>query len=167
VPFQTVMLTGTGFSPLESVQVYWDSLDSLPLTSTMATTTGGFVARLTVPQAVSGTHTLIAVGQSSGVTATATVRVAPLLLLSPSSGRASSVATAVGFGFGAAEPLKLCWDKPFTLLGSTTTDARGSFGAGTAIPATVPLSAAPGLHYVVAVGPANAVVGLGVFSVHS
>lgn len=166
-PFQTITLTGTGFSATEPVHVYWDGISTPPLTSITTTPAGGFVTGLTVPQAISSPHTLIAVGQDSDLSATAMVRVKPFILVPPYSGRAGSTIIGEGFGFGANEPVQLFWDKPRTFLGSATTNSLGSFYGASAIAGTVPLSATTGVHYILAIGQTSHAAGVSRFYVHT
>ena len=59
-------MTGTNFGAGETIGVYLDSTATTALSSTTSTAGGAFVDHFSVPQAISGTHTLIARGLSSG-----------------------------------------------------------------------------------------------------
>jgi hypothetical protein len=136
------------------------------MTATAAGGTGSFVARITVPQAISGTHYVIAVGQPSGKSAFTSVQVRPQFVLAPTSGSAGSRIVTSGFGFGAGEQVRVFWDAPPQVLGSTTSGATGSFYGTTAVTATVPLSITTGVHTVYAVGQTSHTIGSAVFTVH-
>jgi hypothetical protein len=136
-PFQTVTVTGTAFGAAEAVKLYWDSTASVPLTTTTTTAAGVFVAAVTVPQAAAGPHSLKAVGQSSGTNASDPFTVTPLVLLSPTSGAADSVAVLIGAGFGASETVAALWYPGAKLLAAATSNVTGTVEMSF----TVPMSA--------------------------
>jgi hypothetical protein len=146
-PFQTIVVSGTNFGPSESVKVFWDSTASSPLATTTALGNGSFAVGVTVPQAISGTHTLIAVGQTSGRTARALFQVKPFVILSPTSGKAGATETLFAVGFPAGETVAAVWFPGFTLQGTGTTNAVGT----AVVPYTVP-SVAPGSYFVIGYG---------------
>lgn len=140
-PTQPITITGMNFGPGEAVKVYWDITSTAPLTTIAASGAGSFVAIARAPQAVVGTHTIVAVGQSSGSVATASLQIAPFLVLAPSSGRAGATVVATGVGFGATERIIMSWNGGGQPLGSTMSSAQGYFTGSTAITFTVPISA--------------------------
>lgn len=151
-PLQTITVTGTNFGAGEPIALYWDSTSALPLVTATAGITGSFVDALTVPQAISGTHTLIAIGQLGSEAGTAMVQVKPATTLSAASGAQGSRKTLSGYGFGALETIKAYWNKPTgQVLGTKTTNSVGSFSGASAITFTVPLSPT-GTYKVYAVG---------------
>lgn len=165
VPFQAVGLSGQGFAPAESLAVFWDMTDATPLTTVTTTLSGTFGVTITVPQAISGTHTLIAFGQTSGLSATTTLRVVPLLHLVPYWGPSGSTVTVAGAGFGNAQGVVLHWNTPTgPVLGTTTTSALGSFGGPTAIRFGVPATRL-GTHLIYATGPSGIVQVISLFVV--
>jgi hypothetical protein len=166
-PYQQVAVTGTNFGASEPVNVYWDSLHTKALTTTVTSSVGSFSASFTAPQAISGTHTLIAVGLHTYRYALATITVHPELFVAPASGTAGSKEVTIGFGFGAAEAVKEYWDTPLTPLGATTSNTLGSFYGASAITSTVPLRATTGQHYLYGVGQTSQALGIGRFYVHS
>lgn len=161
VPFQTVTVMGAHFGSADPIGLYWDSARTTPLAMVTTTTGGSFVARVRVPQASAGAHTVSALDQTSGLSATAAVRVRPYLVLTPASGARGGTVVAAGFGFGNREAIKVYWDTPARWLGAGVSNAAGSFFAGTGITITVPLSATAGTHYVYGVGQMSHTVGLG------
>jgi len=163
---QTVTVTGTNFGPSETLYLFWDSVHSSPITTTAATAAGSFVTRFSVPQAISGTHTVIAYGQTSGKAAYAILRVQPRLIVSPSSGATGTRLVTAGFGFGKQELVAVYWDKPAQVLGSSTTSATGSFFGTTALTITVPSTATLGRHVVYGVGQTSHAVGATYVTVH-
>src|SRR5205823_3800697 len=72
---QTIAITGSHFGPGDAISVFWDSTTRGLVTTTTANDNGAFVARFGVPQAISGTHTVVAAGQPSGKVASATIYV--------------------------------------------------------------------------------------------
>ncbi len=138
VPLQTITLTGTNFAAAEPVKLYWDSTTTAPLTTTTALANGSFVTHFALPQAPAGAHTLLALGQSSARSASAPLTVKPAVFLSPTHGKAGSVATAVGVGFGAGETVAALWYPGLKPLKSGASNALGTV----ALSVTVPLSPA-------------------------
>lgn len=163
-PYSTLVVTGANFLAGEPIAIYWDALPGTRMSSTAAIT-GSFVATMTVPEASSGLHTLTAIGQTSAFSATAPVRIMPVLLFSPALGHAGSVTHVVGFGFGAQEQVKLHWYQPLALMGATQTNALGSFSGATAITMTVPLSATLGVGLIFGTGQTTFSIGFGFFDV--
>jgi hypothetical protein len=157
-------VTGANFGNSESVRLYWDSTRGVPLSTALTDGSGSFGATVTAPESISGTHTIIALGLRTFKLAMTAITIQPEVLVAPSSGHSGSQFVATGYGFNPAEPVSVYWDKPLTLLGSTTSGARGSFSGVTAVTGTVPLSATSGLHLVFAVGAGSRASTL--FTVH-
>lgn len=63
---QTITVTGTDFQAGEPVQISWDVTGTTPLASGMADATGTFGASIHVPFSL-GVHTILGIGQNSGV----------------------------------------------------------------------------------------------------
>ncbi len=137
-PFQHIAVSGATFGPAEVVKVYWDSTASPALASPVTLANGSFAASITVPQAKLGAHTLIAVGQSSARTASATFQVTPAVYLSPTSGKAGASVTLTGLGFGAGETVAALWSPGFSVVGSATTNAVGSVVVHVIVPQKTP-----------------------------
>ena len=76
----TVTVTGTNFGASETVKLYFDSTASTALATTTSTPGCGFVTTFTVPEAISGTHTIIAKGFTSGFQPTASFQVKSTLI---------------------------------------------------------------------------------------
>jgi outer membrane protein assembly factor BamB len=75
-PGTKVTVTGTGFQPGESVAVHWNTLSGEVLTTTTADTNGNIDHLVTIlANAMHGSHNLVAVGLTSGVSFIATVTV--------------------------------------------------------------------------------------------
>ena len=113
-----------------------------PFTSTVICFVVSVAAKFSVPQATIGTHSVIAVGQTSSISATASFQVKPKTGLRSSSGTAGSQNVLHGYGFGPREAVTAHWNSPTgPVLGSPTrTNTLGTFIGGSAITFTVPLS---------------------------
>ena len=145
-------ITGTNFGATGPVQVYWDSIHTLPISSTTTTAVGTFVAHLSVPQAISGAHAIIAVGQQSLKWAATWFIVKPATALARAAVTPGSQDVLAGVGFGKQEQVKTYWNKKGgLLLGTTATNALGTFAWSTALTFTAPLSPT-GTYNVISVG---------------
>ena len=83
-PGDQVHLTGAGFRPGESVQVWLHSKPVL-LGTVTATSAGTVAATVRIPAgAASGSHVLVALGVASGHQATARIKVVAVVLPAPS-----------------------------------------------------------------------------------
>jgi hypothetical protein len=101
---------------------------------------GSFVDTFSMPQAISGAHTIIAVGQTSRKSATASVLVTPSTALRSSSGIQGSLNVLIGYGFGPSETIRATWNHPVgKVLGIGKTNGLGTFIGATAITFTVPM----------------------------
>lgn len=164
-PFQTVTVSGSNFLANEPIGIFWDSARTL-LTSTKATAGGSFVARMSAPQAISGTHSIIAVGWTSAFTAAATVRVTPVTVLLHYYGTRGSRDVLSGFGFGAGETVYGYWTPGAIPLGpasGVSTTASGTFAGPTGITFTVPLSPT-GYYRIYALGQGSHAIVASIFA---
>ena len=159
-PFQTLSVSGANFAPGETVALYWDDPATQPLATTTALGDGSFTGSVTVPQAPARAHALIAVGQTSGQTAEATVQVTPAVYLFPATGAAGSVAYLVGVGFGASEAVIGLRYPGFSLLNYTSSNAVGTV----VVPFLVPAGVSAGF-YVIGYGVGSKVYAFAPFSV--
>jgi len=129
-PWDNITLTGSGFTPGETVNLLYsnDLGKTLPPT-TIADSTGSFVVSGQAAPAPFGDGSVSAFGQSSGKLGVAGVVVNPRLILDPSSGSAGDTITASGAGFGINEIVYFYWKAPgadvATYMGTATADALG------------------------------------------
>jgi hypothetical protein len=150
---QTVSATGNGYGASEQVNLYWDSTSSTPIATTTSTSTGSFAATFRVPASIGGSHTVSAIGQTSGTTTSAPFHVIPKLVLQTAAGPQGSSVGITGYGFAAGDSVTLSWDTTGgTPLGTAKTNQSGSLPA-TAV--TIPV-APYGPHIVYAVGASGA-----------
>jgi hypothetical protein len=147
-----IALAGSGFAPGEQVNVYWDTPLTAPITTALTSGNGTFSATVALLAAVQGAHSLTAVGQASGRSASAALQVQPRVYPGLTSGPSGSVTTLTGTGFGPNELVTGWWGSPQgTTLGRTSTTAQGSFGALRPITFTVP-NVPPGTYVLGATG---------------
>lgn len=152
---QTVAVTGTHFAAAEPVTVYWDSKTGSVLITATSGLDGSFTSTVTIPPATGGGHNLVAVGQNSRRQASTSIGIVPVLTLAPTQGPAGTVVQATGSGFGATEQVEVWWNSTTgILLGTTTSDAFGSFAGSTSVTFTVPVRFL-GMHDIVAVGQSS------------
>jgi len=150
---QGVAVSGSRFRARERVRLYWDRISATPLGAATVASNGSFKITVTVPQAVSGTHAVLAVGASSRLRGRATLRVVPSIVLLRTLG-ASGVRNKVsGYGFAAHERVTVYWEPRSgsgVRLGAAIANAVGTFTDRTAISYTTP-AAKPGRYAVAAV----------------
>lgn len=142
------------------MKVFWDSTASASLAAPAALTDGSFSATVTIPQAISGTHLLIAVGQTSGRSVQASFLVKPSLLLTPTSGKAGSSVTMIGVGFGPGETVAALWFPGLNLLSIGTSNAVGTVTISFIAPSVI-----PGNYYVIGYGVTSKGVAFAPFTV--
>ncbi|MGC4118718.1 MAG: PQQ-binding-like beta-propeller repeat protein [Myxococcales bacterium] len=144
----SVSVTGTLFGNKESVNILFDAT---PVAIATATSTGSFVQSFIVAaDAAEGTHTVTAVGVQTARTAQAVFQVTapaePALSASISSGPPTGQVGLFGTAFGKNELVDIYFDTVDVVLGSTS--ASGEFFQSLFVPA----NAAPGDHWITAVG---------------
>ncbi len=159
-PFQTLAVAGANFGASEAVTIYWDSPASPALATATTLADGSFASSVTAPQAPAGPHSLVAVGQISGGTASAAVTVTPAVYMFPTSGLAGSVAYLVGVGFGANETVAGLWYPGFSMLNAASSNAVGTVVVPFRVPAT-----GPGVYYAIGYGVTSAVYAYAPFTV--
>jgi hypothetical protein len=123
------------FGGSEFVRIYWDSTAATQRLSIYTSASGDGTGTLTIPDATGGSHRVIALGASSGLTTDRPFTVSPSIGLSSASGKVSSNVTATLKGFGASEAVSLSWDGATVKTG--TTSATGSVTLGFAVPEAV------------------------------
>jgi hypothetical protein len=134
-----LQISAQGFAASETVEVRWDTAsgDVLSTFTTGANGTGN--GSLTIPAKASfGVHTFVAIGQKSGAKTTGSIRVTtstPTVIVSPTSGSASSRVNLTIGGFGAKERVEVFWDDRTSSTSSATTDDAGLVTFSAAVPA--------------------------------
>ncbi len=119
-----IPITGSVFQAGEMVSLYLDSASSTPFASVTAGGDCALPSSFSVPEASYGSHSIIAVGQSSGQTGSVPFSINPttrILSSGPTFG-------LYGFGFGAGETVTVHLDSPTgTVVGSTMANSKGTF----------------------------------------
>jgi hypothetical protein len=149
---QTIMLTGTGYGPNETVTIRADSISASPIYAATTDATGAFAITRHVLQDTYGSHSLIALGQSSHHLGVTTFSITPLLVVTPRSGSVGTPISVEGFGFGDNEQVNLYWYNPHQQVGSASTSSLGSFYGSAIVHFTIPSGTPAGQNVVYAVG---------------
>ncbi|HEX6471512.1 MAG TPA: hypothetical protein VF069_20590 [Streptosporangiaceae bacterium] len=106
-PGDTVSLSAAGFAAHERINVYWGRVTGAPLTTLTADESGGVGrAAIRVGAAITGTTSLVLVGQSSHVAATAPFQMMslyPQAKLSPFAVKSGQHIILSGYGFAPGE----------------------------------------------------------------
>jgi uncharacterized repeat protein (TIGR01451 family) len=153
---QRVLLTGTGFTPGESVQPYWNygttgaiAQKSYYLYNPIVTadSTGTATTDLFVPVVPSGAAAISLVGLTSSAVDTASFTVVPRLDTGAAIAPAGTTLTFVGWGFAVHESVNVDWAG--TLAVQASTDTKGFFSGKTF---TIPAGTADGSYTVTATG---------------
>ena len=140
--YSVITVQGANYGANETVNVYWNYTG--PGTGTLETTattdsTGAFSAIFETPLASTGTYTIAGVGQQSGLVATGTFQLLPLLTVEPHGSGPNTALAIIGNAFGTGETVNIYWNYtgPGTglLLASATGDATGSFTTTANVPA--------------------------------
>jgi hypothetical protein len=161
-PGTIVTLTGSGFDPAETVDIYAGHLGAPPPFTITTTNSGGsFTVSAGEPQHPYGPMDVYALGTTSQKLGAATLFVTPALLMTPEIGDRDSSATAHVVGFGAGETVDLYWDNPRVLLGAVAANAVGSASLSITIPGDAP----PGINAVIGIGQTTNAIGIGKFTV--
>jgi hypothetical protein len=157
-PETEITLTGSGFAPTETVEIFAGHIGLPPLfTTTTADASGAFTVAAREPQHPYGPMDVYAVGVSSRKLGAATLFVTPDLGMNPASGAPGGSTTAYGFGFGSGETVDIYWNNPRQLLGTATADAAGT----SALTITIPANAPPGINAMIGVGQTTKALGIG------
>lgn len=150
---QGIAVSGARFRARERVRLYWDRIGATPLVTATVASNGSFKITVTVPQAVSGTHAVLAVGASSRLRGRATLRVVPSIVLLRAVGTSGVRNKVSGYGFAAHERVTVYWEPRSgsgVRLGAAIANAVGTFTERAAINYTTP-AAKPGRYAVAAV----------------
>jgi hypothetical protein len=156
-PESKLTITGSGFAPTETVNIYVNRIAAPRLFTTTTDASGSFSLTAREPQHPYGPMELYAVGLSSGKLGTAALFVTPSVIMNPGTGAPGGTAAAYVFGFGAGEAVDVYWNNPRQLLGTATANAEGS----SALTITIPADASPGINAVIGVGQTTKAIGLG------
>lgn len=169
-PDSRVVIQGKSFSPNETVKVYWNYTGSGSGTLEAVVTTDGsgtFFAQFAPPLAPTGTYTVVGIGQTSHLIATAPFLLLPNLSISPEASGPTTLLTFAGTAFGAGEAVKIYWNYTGpgtgTLVATVTGNGTGSF----TFSAPVPGGTFPGDTTVAGVGQTSQTVAKHIFTLYT
>jgi outer membrane protein assembly factor BamB len=150
-----INLTGQGYTPGETVHILWNyngSGTGQHIADVTAGYSGLIQASFSVPSSATGPYNVAAVGASSGRTSEQQFTLAQGLAASPASNSAGLQTTVFGTGFQANETVNYYWDSiSGTQIGQSSADGNGNASKDI----TIPASATPGTHSVIAMGQAS------------
>lgn len=160
-PGTKTTLTGSGFSPMESIAFYFGGLGSAPIATATADSSGGFAIAARVPEHPYGPSDVYAHGEAGGDLGATSIHVTPGLLITPRRGTPGGMATAQGSGFGVGESVAVYWGNPRETLGSAEANTSGDFIGNAAFSFAIPANAAPGSNAIVAIGKTTGAIAVG------
>jgi outer membrane protein assembly factor BamB len=163
----TIYFFGNAYGAGEAVNIYWNYTGpgtGTLLTTATANSTGSFKITSKVPTGTApGTIPVVAIGQTSGASATfGFILYPPLLALAPLTGSSGTLLTASAYGFAAFEKINVFWNNGTTASASRAANANGYLAPVTF---TVPSSTTPGNYTVKAVGTKSLTIITNTFSV--
>ncbi len=115
-PEAKVVISGQGFAPGETVDIYSDRIGGVLLTSGPAGQASGFALSTRLPQRPYGSMELIAIGQTTGNIGLASLSIKAGMAADPNYGMPGETTTADALGFAAAESVAIYWNSPRQLL---------------------------------------------------
>ena len=149
-PGEQISITGKGFNPGETVNIYIDSTQSQPVGSLTCDNSGSCAGTAVMPFSffVQGQHILFGQGQQSGLVAEASIKTEAGIYLFIGSGGPGTVNDVYGASFAANESVKVYWGLSLNLLlGYSITTSYGDLNFSF----NVPLKVTPGNYPVTVV----------------
>lgn len=124
----------SGFGANERVTLAWD-VTSASLKSVTVNGSGTATTTLRVPRTIMGSHTLLAIGATTGRIASVPFLVnRARVIAEPDSGKVGTRVDVRAYGFGEEEPVFIAWDGFITDFGDSSADGDGNFRASTVAP---------------------------------
>ncbi|MGZ3609375.1 MAG: outer membrane protein assembly factor BamB family protein [Ktedonobacteraceae bacterium] len=176
-PGTHVFISASGFQPKESVRPTWNyggpgtvivegSFYYFNPAGT-ADANGVVYMSLFAPNFPTRDYTIAAIGAQSGIVKTAVFHLTPLFETGVVIGNPNTALRLRGWSFGATEAISMYWNwtsssNPGTLIGTASTDTKGSFSNRTF---TVPGGTPNGLYTLAALGATSHAVALTQFTV--
>jgi hypothetical protein len=146
---QLITITGVNFGSSEKVNIFADTTSSTPIYAAVTDSSGSFLLNRRLVAQPGGSHTWIAVGLTSGDTATTGFLAQSSTTLIPTSGLPGQTIAVKAHSLGAKEAVSIRWDTATgTILRWGRTNARGTMGNFFIVPA----GATPGQHLVYTIG---------------
>lgn len=160
-PGTKITVTGSGFAPVETVNIYAGPIGSPRLSTTTTDTKGSFTVTVREPQHPYGSMDFYAVGQTSRKLGVAGFFVTPGIFMNPATGVPGGSTKVEGVGFGAGEAVAIYWNNPRQFVGTAVANSRGSFLGSSALTITIPANAPPGINGVIGFGQTTKAIGIG------
>ncbi|MER3404300.1 MAG: hypothetical protein C4289_03285 [Chloroflexota bacterium] len=136
-PRQGVTVSGSGFAPNETVDVFWDG-STTPAENATADGNGNATVVSSVPLMSAGDHPVKLKGRTSGRQGTARFTVVPSISLYPTSGPGGTVVTVKGRGWDSGATVGVYWNRTSSSSGvsvcSPTASSTGSFTCQFTVP---------------------------------
>ncbi len=152
-PFTKITLNGSGFAPLETIDIYGVSLLAGHVLTTFSTDAGGsFSTTVPVPQYPYGALQYFALGTTSGNMGLTSLAIVPGLIATSTSVAPGSLTPIKGLGFGGGEEVQIFLNEPRQSLGFATANGKGSFGVAGTLNVQIPANASAGSNGLTAVG---------------
>ncbi|HEY6540615.1 MAG TPA: PQQ-binding-like beta-propeller repeat protein [Ktedonobacteraceae bacterium] len=147
-----VAIAGQGYSPGETVTIFWNYTGpgtGTNVASFTAGLAGAFQGSFTVPTAGNGSYAVGAVGAASGRITQNSFTVSNGLTANPANSAPGTITTAAATGFQANEAVNVYWDSASgTPLATANADGNGNLSQAV----TIPAGTTPGSHSLIAVG---------------
>ena len=156
-PGGTLTLTGNGFGPGETVNLYENSTVLPLLGTTTADANGNLAGSQTLPSSAYGANSIVGIGQASGHFGVAAFLLNPAMAAELN----GDVVTTSGFGFTPGDTVLVYWDHPRTNVGTVTAGRNGSFAGSQALTFQIPVGSSPGTHVIAGVANSSLAVGRG------
>jgi hypothetical protein len=164
-PGSKLTVTGSGFAPSEAIEIYLGTFGAPPVVNATSDPSGGFKVSALEPQDPYGALNIFALGLGSQKLGAAKLSVTPGMVATPESVAPGATTTAQGAGFGSGELVSVYLDEPRQLLGTTTSNALGSFTGNSGLTVTIPSNAALGTNALIGIGQTTEAIGLGKITV--
>lgn len=153
IPGTQVTLSGSGFAPNETVNLYANSTSANLVDTAFADSTGAFVVSQTIHQSPYGPSSITGVGQTSGHIGIAPFSTLAHVTISPSAGPAGSTILMSGDGFAANSFVFIDGGPGFQVyLASGGVDSLGTFAQAGALSIRIPVGTPPGQYQMLAHG---------------
>ena len=134
-----VMINCLRFGSSEQVDVFWGSVNTMPVATVTSSSGGAVTAQIVVPESTLGVHYVIARGRTSGIQVASVVNTIPGVSVTPRRGIVGTQVVVTLRGYSAAEHVDIRFFKTNSSSTSVGTVAVNGSGSGTvtfSVPAT-------------------------------
>jgi hypothetical protein len=150
-------VSGQGFAAKETIAIYLNGVNGSLLASASADANGKLPAtNLTIPTMPAGNYLVLAMGQSSHITAGVTLSIVPALSSAITTVKPGQFITVKGLGFAAFDVVSIQLDSPDgSFVGTLFCDSNGTCSGTALMPS---FSVVQGLHLLVGSGTSSGLV---------